>query len=166
MRNVRSALVAAVVGLSLTTACSFSSSRSWGSGASPNSSQGKGKPALHNSDGRPAQKTSNGKPAQKTPTPVATPKPAPTPAPAPAPAPAVEPPVEDKPPTRVPRDETPTSGATGKAGTTIGAKPTQPPQPVQPINGGAAKKPAPRGLSISPAQPEPPARGLKSAPNN
>ena len=158
MRNVRSALVAAVVGLSLTTACSFSSSRSWGSGAAPNSSQGKGKPALHNSDGRPAQKTADGKPAQKTPTPVATPKPAPTP----APAPAAEPPVEDKPPTRVPRDESPTSGATGKAGTTIGTKPTEPPKPVQPINGGAAKKPGPKGVALSPAQPDPPAKGIKA----
>ncbi len=154
MRNVRSALVAAVVGLSLTTACSFSSSRSWGSAATPNSgTNGKGKPALHQSKGRPAQ---------KTPTPVATPKPAP----APAPAPAVEPPVEAKPPARVPRDETPTSGATGKTGTTLGANPTQPPQPVQPIDGGAAKKPGPKGLSISPAKPDPQPKGIKAAPNN
>jgi len=159
MRNVRSALVAAVVGLSLTTACSFSSSRSWGSAATPNSGS-KGKPALQHSSGRPAQHTSDGRPAQKPPTPVATPKPAP------APAPAVEPPVEDKPPTRVPRDETPTSGATGKTGTTLGANPTQPPQPVQPINGGAAKKPGPKGLSISPAQPDPPSKGIKAAPSN
>lgn len=171
MRNVRSTLLVAIVGLSLTTACSFSSSRSWGSAANPNNgSSGKGKPALHHSSkGKPAQQNhSNGKPAQKTP--EVTPTPAP--APAPAPVPAADPPAEAKPPARVPReepparvprDESPTSGAVGKAGTTLGTKADPSPAP---IDGGKAKpKAAPKGLSIAPSNPDPPARGIKAAPN-
>ena len=184
MRNVRSVLLAAVVGLSLTTACSFSSSRSWGSAATPNSGpNSKGKPALqHSSKGKPAQQhSSNGKPAQKTP--AAAPTPAPTPAPPPTPAPAAtpEPPAQpaaptrvprddasptrvprDESPTRVPRDDTSTSPAAGKSGARLGTKPA--PAPAQPIDGGAAKQP-PRGLSIAPSQPDPKPRSVRAAPN-
>ncbi len=172
MRNVRSALLAAVVGLSLTTACSYSSSRSWGSAATPNrGSTGKGKPALHHSNGKPAQHHgSNGKPAQKTPAPAATPTPAPAPVPPPAAAePAVQPPAvpparvpREDPPTRVPRDDTSTSPAAGKGGLRLGTKSAT--QPTQPVDGGAAKQP-PRGLSVAPAQPDPQAKGIKAAPN-
>jgi hypothetical protein len=175
MRNVRSALLVAAV-VSLSTACSFSSSRSWGSANNNPDDRGTGKPALHSSKGKPAQHSSSkGKPAQHDPAP------APTPAakPAPAPAPEAVPPEETDPPTRVGRDDEtkPTSEPTKN--TTISAKPVEPKPPVGKV--GLASEPAPakgkaikaappkpeppRGLKIAPAQPDPSPPATKAAPN-
>lgn len=175
MRNVRSALLVAAVGLvSLSTACSFSSSRSWGSANTNPDDRGTGKPALHSSKGKPAQHSSSkGKPAQHDPAP------APAATPAPAPAPEAVPPEATDPPTRVGRDDEtkPTSEPTKN--TTISAKPVEPKPPVgevgitsgtTPAKGKAIKaappKPEPpRGLKIAPAQPEPAPPAAKAAPN-
>ncbi len=172
MRNVRSALLVAVVGLSLTTACSYSSSRSWGSTgsntASPDGHHGKGKPALnHGSKGKPAQQTSEGKPAQASKGKPAQQKPAPAPAPQaePVPEPQAQPPAPPADPVRPPRegrDDEPTT-TSGKLNGTIGTKPPAPrPNPDQPI--GTSKAEPPKGLRTAPAKPTPPAN--KASPIN
>lgn len=151
MRNVRSALLVAV-GLMGLTACSFSSSRSWGSGngstANPNATHGSGKPA-HHSAGKPAHHVvDNSKPAAKTPTP----SPTPVSEPAPAPAPAE--------PTRVGRTDEPSTASIGVANSTISAKPPKPepkPEPSGTI-GVAATSPAenPGSIKAAPVKPAAP----------
>lgn len=152
MRNVRSALLVAAVGLMGLTACSFSSSRSWGSGngstANPNAIHGTGKPAQRSS-GKPAhQVVDNSKPAAKTPAP----SPAPVSKPTPAPAPAE--------PTRVGRTDEPNTASIGVANSTISAKPTEPkpePKPSGTI-GVASTSPAenPGGIKAAPVKPSAP----------
>lgn len=163
MRNVRSALLVAAVGLMGLTACSFSSSRSWGSGsgstANPNGTQGKGKPA-QKSAGKPAKKVvDNGKPAEKNPTPA--PVVEPTPDPTPAPTPAAEPTRvgrEDG-PTRVPREDEPKTASIGINNNTLSAKPTKPePKPVPSGTIGVASTPGenPGGIKAAPVKPTAP----------
>ena len=145
MRNVRSALLVAV-GLMGLTACSFSSSRSWGSGngstANPNAIHGTGKPA-HHSAAKPAHHVvDNSKPAS-------TPSPAPVSEPTPAPAPA---PAE---PTRVGRTDEPSTASIGVANSTLSAKPTKPePKPSGTI-GVASTSPAenPGSIKAAPVKP-------------
>ena len=161
MRNVRSALLVAAVGLMGLTACSFSSSRSWGSGngstANPNAIHGNGKPAQHSS-GKPAHKVvDNSKPAAPTPAPapVVEPTPAPTPAPAPADPTRVG---RDDSPTRVGRTDEPSTASVGINTSTLSAKPVKPdPKPGPTI--GVASTPThenPGGIKAAPAKPSAP----------
>lgn len=167
MRNVRSALLVAAVGLMGLTACSFSSSRSWGSGngstANPNAIHGKGKPAQH-SAGKPAHHVvDNSKPA-----PAPTPAPAPAVEPAPDPTPAPTPPSE---PTRVGRDDQPArvgredtnTASVGVTNSTLSAKPTKPePKPGNTI--GIASSPStenPGNIKAAPVKPTTPINKTK-----
>jgi len=161
MRNVRSALLVAAVGLMGLTACSFSSSRSWGSGngstANPN---GAGKPA-QKSKGKPAhQVADNGKPAAHTPTP----KPAVEPAPKPAP----ETPPADKEPTRVGRTDEPATTSVGVTNSTLTSKPSTPEPAPSGTIGTAPTPPAenPKDSKAKLGAPTLPANpgGLKPAP--
>lgn len=162
MRNVRSALLVAAVGLMGLTACSFSSSRSWGSGngstANPN---GAGKPA-QKSKGKPAhQVADSGKPAAHTPTP----KPAVEPAPKPAPE---TPPAAEKEPTRVGRTDEPTTASHGVTNSTLTSKPSKPEPAPSGTIGAAPTQPAenPKDFKAKPGAPTPPTNpgDLKPAP--
>jgi hypothetical protein len=162
MRNVRSALLVAAVGLMGLTACSFSSSRSWGSGngstANPNGIHGTGKPAQQSS-GKPAKQVSNsgGKPAKQVPAPA----PAPAAQPAPDPTPAPTPPAETK-PTRVGRDDPPTTSPASQPTTnaTMSAKAAKP-DPVPP---GVIEAPKTSTIGVSEmAKPANPGK-IKAAP--
>lgn len=157
MRNVRSALLVAAVGLMGLTACSFSSSRSWGSGngstANPN---GAGKPA-HHSQGKPAHHVADsGKPAAHTPTPQ--------PAVEPKPAPET-PPAADKEPTRVGRTDEPATASIGVTNSTLTSKPSKP-EPTPSGTIGVASSPQaenPKGLKPAPAKPAAPVNKLAPA---
>jgi len=166
MRNVRSALLVAAVGLMGLTACSFSSSRSWGSGngstANPNGHGSTGKPAKK-STGKPAKKVAdNSKPASKepTPAPVATPTPEPTPAPAPVPEAEPTRVGREDGPTRVPRADDPTTASVGVNSTTLSAKATKPePKPTPSGTIGVASTPTtsnPGTLKAAPVKPTAP----------
>jgi hypothetical protein len=145
--------------LSLTTACSFSSSRSWGSGASPNrtgSGDNHGKPAQSSGKhGKPAKKVAEAAPPAP---PADPPKVAESTPPAPAADPPAvqptEPPARDgrvDPPSRNGRDDV--NPAAGTAGLGVSAKPTA----ATPGTAGASSKVAgPKGLSTAPVKPPTP----------
>ncbi len=149
MRNVRLALLI-VAGLSLSTACSFSSSRSWGSkGANPGVGSGDnhGKPAHHSSNqGKPA-KVSKSDPAPKPSEPAKAEPKEPAPAVDPAPAPATP-----ETPTRHGREETAPAASSGSATGTITSKPGSG-TPAGGTVGTTTAKPAPKGLSAAPVAP-------------
>jgi hypothetical protein len=154
MRNVRLAVMVVAVGLLSMPACSFSSSRSWGSGSAAPS--GTGKPARH--AGKPARQVDAPQPAASQP---ADPPKAADPAPAAQPeAKAPERQGRDDVPTREGRADTPTPTSAAKLDT-IKAKPATPPGDV----GIAAQPagPAPAGLKAAPVKPQPPTDSKKIA---
>lgn len=169
MRNVCLAVLVAA-GLSL-SACSFSSSRSWGSGnsATPGNS-GQGKPARHTSSaGKPAKHVPQAAPKAADPAPAAQPTPA---------EPEAKAPTE---PVRVGRD-TVEPAATTPSGTTLSAKPSDPttPKPGNKLqlgagtSGGTSKPGAdsgagPANIKAAPPQPQPrpqPPAGKTATPLN
>lgn len=181
MRNVCLAFLVAA-GLSLSTACSFSSSRSWGSGNSATpSSTSTGKPARHTSSkGKPARQVPQAAPAPADPKPVQ-PK---------ATEPAAEPttPAAPTEPTRVGRENTEPGrvgrentepASTTSPSTTIGAKSAGPaPTPGSKLllggGTGSTSKPGPDGgagpsdIKAAPVKPvprpQPPANKVAPAP--
>jgi len=155
MRNVPLALLIAA-GLSLSTACSFSSSRTWGSGgANPGVGSGDnhGKPARGSSDnhGKPAKVSKSDAPKPAEPAKADPPK-----APEAAPTPAADPvPATPETPSRHGREETTPAAGTSSVGGTITSKPGTG-TPAGSTVGTTAVKPAPKGLSAAPKAPPKP----------
>lgn len=168
MRNVRFALLFAV-GLSLSTACSFSSSRSWGSGGTNPGATGTGSGANHGkppqNKGKPARQVSTNEPASTTPsvppkaTEPAPPNTNPTPVPAADPAPSREGRDDSAKPTREGRVDPPAKperegrvDPTPASGTTPGATLNGRSGSAAPVTNSKA---APKGLSAAPKQTAP-----------